>query len=92
MYHCNGVFTFALIYVDDIILGGDNLPTIQRVKDFLQNQSIIKDLGTLKYFLNIEVARSRSGLVLSQQKYMLDILKDAGALAVKPCAFLIEQN
>ncbi|CAL1379865.1 unnamed protein product [Linum trigynum] len=91
-YRQHGVFTFALIYVDDLILGGDDLPTIQRVKGFLHDQFSIKDLGVLKYFLGIEVARSRTGMVLSQRKYTLDILKDAGALAVKPCSFPIEQN
>lgn len=41
-------------------------------------------LGTLKYFLGIEVARSTSGIYLHQNKYTLDILKDMGLLGAKP--------
>ncbi|RVW82461.1 Retrovirus-related Pol polyprotein from transposon RE2 [Vitis vinifera] len=52
----------------------------------------MKDLGVLKYFLGIEVARSSAGLFLCQRKYTLDIVSEAGLLGAKPCGFLIEQN
>ncbi|KAJ9556963.1 hypothetical protein OSB04_011577 [Centaurea solstitialis] len=44
----------------------------------------IKDLGDLKYFLGMEVARSRKGIFLSQRKYVLDLLKETGMLGCKP--------
>ena len=40
-------------------------------------------MGTLKYFLGMEVARSRKGILVSQQKYMLDLLKEIGMLGCK---------
>ncbi|CAL1360108.1 unnamed protein product [Linum trigynum] len=90
---CHGdIFLVALIYVDDIILGGTSLPTIQRVKDFLHQQFSIKDLGTLKYFLGVEVSRSKQGIVLTQRKYALDILADSGVQGSRPSLFPIEQN
>ncbi|RVX23363.1 Protease 2 [Vitis vinifera] len=50
----------------------------------------IKDLGELKYFSGIEVARSAKGIVLSQRKYALDVLKDSGFSGSKPVGFPME--
>ena len=50
--------TFVLVYVDDIIVIGNDSSTIQQLKDFLAKNFFLKDLRRLKYFLGIEVARS----------------------------------
>ncbi|CAH9090143.1 unnamed protein product [Cuscuta epithymum] len=86
------ITTFALIYVDDVILAGNNAPHISTVKGYLDTQFSIKDLGKLKYFLGIEVARSPDSFILSQRKYTLDILEESGFLAGRPCSFPMEQN
>lgn len=52
----------------------------------------MKDLGPLKYFLGIEVARSFAGLFLCQRKYTLDIVSEVGLLGAKPIGSPIEQN
>ena len=39
----------------------------------------------LKYFLGVEVMRSKCGIFLSQRKYALDLLSETGKLAAKPC-------
>ena len=41
----------------------------------------MKDLGSLKYFLGIEVSWSSSGIFLSQRKNELDLLQETGMLA-----------
>lgn len=51
-----------------------------------------QNLGNLKYFLGIEVARSKKGLFLSQRKYILDIINECKLSEAKPCAFPMEQQ
>ncbi|XP_021831999.1 uncharacterized protein LOC110771952 [Prunus avium] len=65
---------------------------IKSLKDTLLQQFRIKDLGNLKYFLGIEVSRCRKGIFVSQRKYALDILKDAGLLGSCPNSFPMEEH
>ena len=54
-----------IVYVDDIIITGDDKQSIDDLKRYLQNSFRTKDLGKLRYFLGIEVARSKEGISLS---------------------------
>ncbi|GKA38340.1 putative RNA-directed DNA polymerase [Tanacetum coccineum] len=85
-------FVAALIYVDDVVLVGNDPHKIQATKGFLDKRFSIKDLGPLKYFLGIEVAKTKEGMVLSQRKYTLDILEDVGMTGCRPSTFPMEQN
>ncbi|GKA50419.1 ribonuclease H-like domain-containing protein [Tanacetum coccineum] len=87
-----GNFLALLVYVDDIIVIGNNVDEIEKFKDFLRTKFQIKDLGKLKYFLGIEVLETDLGLCLSQRKYCLDLLSEYGLLACKPSATPLEQN
>lgn len=48
-------FTAVLVYVDDLLVTGNDLPEIESIKSLLHQKFTIKDLGDLKYFLGIEV-------------------------------------
>ena len=51
-----------------------------------------RELGPLKYFLGIEVARNEKGLFLCQRKYALEIVEECGLLGAKPIEFPMETN
>ncbi|XP_057521602.1 uncharacterized mitochondrial protein AtMg00810-like [Amaranthus tricolor] len=82
----------VLVYVDDLIISGNDSAALTLFKAYLSDCFKMKDLGGLKYFLGIEVAHSSSGLFLCQRKYTLDIISETGLLGAKPVGFPIEQN
>jgi len=81
-----GKVTALLVYVDDIIVTGDDSEEMQSLKKCLFKEFDIKELGKLKYFLGIEVAHSKQGIFISQKKYVLDLLKETEKLGYKPVA------
>ncbi|XP_044455587.1 uncharacterized mitochondrial protein AtMg00810-like [Triticum aestivum] len=90
--HSKQQITILAVYVDDIIITGDNEEEIGRLKKCLGKAFEVKDLGQLKYFLGIEVARSKRGIALSQRKYTLELLSDMGMLGCRAAPTPIEQN
>src|SRR3954466_4462799 len=84
--------TLLIVYVDDIVLTGNDTGEMSRLKEQLAEEFEIKDLGVLRYFLGIEVARSPDGIFLSQQKYVLDLLKDTGMLGCRPATTPVDPN
>ena len=85
-YHHNssGQCIYLVVYVDDIVITVSDQDGIQKLKQHLFTHFQTKDLGKLKYFLGIEIAQCSSSVVLSQQKYALDILEEIGMLDCKP--------
>lgn len=72
------------VYVDDILITGSSDHIITWVKDELHITFTIKDMGDAAYFLAIEITKCTSGMLLSQTKYILDILEDFNMLHTKP--------
>lgn len=81
-----------LIYVDDLIVCGNNQKVLDKFKEYLSKCFRMKDLGKLKYFLGIEVGRGEEGFMLTQRKYALDLVADTGLLGSKPAATPMEQQ
>lgn len=90
--HRQSKVTALIVYVDDMIITGDDADEISRLQEQLSTEFEMKNLGGLKYFLGIEVARSRKGIFLSQRKYVLDLLTEVGLLECKPVDTPILQN
>ena len=79
-----GGVTALLVYVDDIIVTGNDEREKHDVKQRLAKEFEIKELGKLKYFLDIEVAYSTQGIFISQKKYVTDLLAEIGKIGCKP--------
>ena len=91
--HSNdGKIAILIVYVDDIILTGDHVTEMDRLKKSLALEFEIKDLGSLRYFLGMEVARSKRGIVVSQRKYILDLLKETGMSGCRSADTPIDPN
>ena len=76
-----------ILLVDDIVITGSDSKGISSLKSFLQSQFHTKDLGMLRYFLDIEVMQSKHEIFLSQRKYVFNLLSKTGKLGLKPCNF-----
>jgi hypothetical protein len=63
--HTKQKITILAVYVDDIIITGDDEEETMKLKESLRKEFELKDLGQLKYFLGIEIARSSKGISLS---------------------------
>ncbi|KAL3523497.1 hypothetical protein ACH5RR_016331 [Cinchona calisaya] len=68
---------FLVLYVDDILLIGNDIPTLQKVKSWLGKCFSMKDLGEAAYILGIKIYRDRSQKLigLSQSTYIDKVLK-----------------
>ncbi|KAJ9557500.1 hypothetical protein OSB04_012114 [Centaurea solstitialis] len=71
------IVTFLVLYVDDILLIGNDVPTLQSVKEWLSKCFQMKDLGEAAYILGIKIYRNRSKRLigLSQSTYIDEVLK-----------------
>ena len=83
---------YLVVYVDDIIITGQDHDGIAQLKNHLFGHFQTKDLGKLRYFLGIEVAQSKEGVVICQRKYALDILEEVGMSNAKPVETPMDPN
>ncbi|KAK4381353.1 Retrovirus-related Pol polyprotein from transposon RE1 [Sesamum angolense] len=82
----DSLFRALIVYIDDVLLTGNSMDAISVLKRYLDDLFTIKDLGHAKYFLDLELARSSHGTYVTQQKYLLDIVRDCHLDDAKPVA------
>ncbi|KAL3630958.1 hypothetical protein CASFOL_023942 [Castilleja foliolosa] len=81
----NGIKIFILIYVDDILVTGNNDAVVQKLIEKLKGHFSLKDLGEIHHFLGIEVKKTSQGLHLSQKEYIKKLLIKAGMSEASSC-------
>jgi len=84
LYKTKSVTLFMLIYVNDIIITASDPVAIPDLLQLLNVDFAVKDLGDLHYFLGVEVLKLNSGLLLSQRRYIMDLLKKTKMHEAKP--------
>lgn len=81
-----------LVYVDDIIVASPSSTRIHQVQQKLQSMFKLKILGSLRYFLGLEISKATDGISLSQRKYTPSLLSDTGFIDSKPVTLPMDPN
>nr|XP_016434560.1 PREDICTED: uncharacterized mitochondrial protein AtMg00810-like [Nicotiana tabacum] len=81
-----------LIYVDNLLLTSSSKVLIDEAEIVLHQEFKVKDLGELRYFLGIEVIRSKHGILLNHKKYTLELIFEMGISVAKPAVTPLEVN
>ena len=89
VYHrilSDGSFVYLLLYVDDMLIAAGNMSHIQTLKKQLSDEFEMKDLGSAKKILGMEIQRDRGAgkLFLSQKGYIEKVLERFGMQKAKP--------
>ncbi|XP_019241811.1 PREDICTED: uncharacterized protein LOC109221824 [Nicotiana attenuata] len=82
--HTTAGSVYLGVYVDDIALTGNDIEGILYLKQFLDAQFKIKDLGSLHYFLGLEVMYVSDGILVNQRKFALELVEEFGCTDSKP--------
>jgi hypothetical protein len=97
IYHCSstkqGAITiFLLVYVNDIIVVSSSSSVIDALLRDLNADFALKGLSPLHYLLGIEDCHTVAGLTLSQEKYTVDLLRQAGMQSCKPAVIPLSSS
>lgn len=83
-YKSGSTIAYFLIYVDDLLLTGNDPSFLRKFKTALAEKFSLKDLGQPSHFLGVEIVPTASGLFLTQHHYVRDLLQHANMADSKP--------
>lgn len=75
-----------------MVITGSSEVEIQSLKALLNGHFHMKDLGPLRYFLGLEIGRTSQGIFMSQKKFTLDLIKEAGLDNARPSKVPMDQH
>ena len=84
VYSRGNALLYFLVYVEYLIITGSNPSLVDTIIRQLDFKFFTKDLGVLCFFVGVEVLATPTGLLLSQQKYVIDLLSKHNMLVSKP--------
>ena len=90
--HSLAKVSILMVYVDDILITGSDAAEACHLNAALDKEFEIKSLGPLSYFLGLEVAYSSRGITVSQQKYVVNLLKLTSMTECAPVRTPIDPN
>src|ERR1044072_4043217 len=84
IYCKDDVTAYFLVYVDDLLLTGNNSAFLQKFQQTLAKRFSLKDLGYPSHFLGVEIVPTATGLFLTQHHYIREVLDKASMSDAKP--------
>ncbi|GAU41761.1 hypothetical protein TSUD_13620 [Trifolium subterraneum] len=84
IYASGPIIAYFLVYVDDLLLTGNDAQFLSKFIQSISNRFSLKNMGTPHYFLGIELIPTKNGLFLSQHKFIREILEKFDMDGAKP--------
>ena len=78
------------VYVDDLIVTGEDPVAIKNFKKQMMGEFEMSDLGFLTYYLGIEVERQKAGITIKQSAYAKKVLNQFGMASCNPVKIPME--
>ena len=88
----DGIFSYVLVWVDDIIVAGASNEIIDEIKSLPEKNFKMDDRGELHWFLGMRILRSEDGVTVNQEKYIANVLKQFNMSDSKPKVTPAEVN
>ncbi|RVX10738.1 Retrovirus-related Pol polyprotein from transposon RE2 [Vitis vinifera] len=83
IYTHGPIICYFLVYVDDLVITGNDIQFVDHIIQKLGENFSLKDMGNLSFFLGVEVIPTHAGLFLSQHQYICDLLSTTNMLGAK---------
>jgi hypothetical protein len=84
LYQSGDTMAYFLVYVDDLLLTGNNSTFMQHFIEALSQRFSLKNMGQPHYFLGIEIIQTSAGIFLSQHRYIRELLQRFDMEGAKP--------